>query len=90
MGTTHLNNETITTFSCQGFSRSIATTSPSPSCWICWEAWERLSYEARENMNINWHVVKMNSKYYPFKSFKDAYAFALQWQGDLLTPICNP
>ena len=36
------------------------------------------------------HYVKMNGRIYPFTWFADAVKFATMWNGELLTPICNP
>lgn len=39
---------------------------------------------------LDLHVVIMNGRRYTFDSFNDAVFFAVKWNGELLTPICNP
>lgn len=37
-----------------------------------------------------YHEVRMNGRIYLFGTFTDAVKFATMWNGELLTPICNP
>ena len=84
---THFHKEKLTALCGEGFyNKGFITTADSPSCWACWAAWENIPYEERRN----WHLVKMNGKFYPFNSFSDAVFFSIQWNGELMTPITNP
>jgi len=84
---THFLKEKLTALCGQGFhNKGFITTSDSPSCWACWAAWENIPYEERKN----WHLVKMNGKFYPFNCFSEAIFFTIYWNGELMTPITNP